>query len=133
MIKEIVALKTNSKTRSKSSPKYLSASRIALGISIERLCHRIIPKSLTSKSEALSLFHEDLEAIAYARKPEQQSAMTKSLIQYIDDNHKAISEEDLGGISELISGHMVAWKGEEIKFEHNPSRRALAKFTLLSM
>ena len=128
LIKEIVASKTNSKTRSKKLSKaYLSASRIALGISIERLCHRTIPKSLTSKSGVLSLFHEDLEAIAYAREPEQQSAMTKSLIQYIDDNYKAISEEDLGGISELISGHMVVWEKGEIKFEHNPSRRGFGK------
>ena len=128
LIKEIIASKSNTKTgNAKLAKLYRSASRIALGVSIERLTNHTIPKSLTTQTGALSLFSDELDHIASARVREQQSVMTKSLIKFIDYNRNFISEEDLGGISELISGHIAVWEGGDVQFKHNPVRRGAGK------
>lgn len=48
---------------------------------------------------------------------------TRSLSSFVQENRDKIAPEDLGGISELLSGHSLKLKSDTITFENNPQRR----------
>ena len=45
---------------------------------------------------------------------------TRSLSSFVQENHDKIAPEDLGGISELLSGHSLKLKSDLVAFENNP-------------
>ena len=50
-----------------------------------------------------------------------------SLVSFVENNRKEIAPEDLGGISELLSGHSLKLKSDTIVFENNPHRRGAGR------
>ena len=128
VIIDIIQNNTTSRTsRKKVSAAYLSASRIALGVSVEALTKQEIPLGLTDRGRVLSLFNTDLDAIVAARNVNTRRPTLKLLCDFIHANRNAISEEDLGGVSELFSGHKAIWKKGVIQLVHNPQRRGAGK------
>jgi len=128
VIIEILKTETNPLTSDlKLSKYYLSASRIALGISVESLTKCQIPQNLTKSGQVLSLFNADFKAIVSARIPQSMNKSTRLLCDFINDNRKVISEEDLGGVSELFSGHQAVWQNGTLKLVHNAKRRGVGK------
>ena len=128
VIIHIIRNETNSRSsKEKLSEVYQSASRIALGVSVEALTKQTIPISLTARGCVLSLFNSDMGAIVAARDVTTRSPTLKSLCDFIDANRNAISEEDLGGVSELFSGHKATWRNGGIQLVHNPQRRGVGK------
>ena len=95
--------------------KYKSACIIALGVSVEALTGKEIQKSATTNGRILSLFKAGISAIQNLREKQNSSDAARELIKLIKSSRKSIVEEDLGGISELFSGHTVSWKGDEIQ------------------
>ena len=128
VIIDIIQNNTTSRTsRKKVSEAYLSASRIALGVSVEALTKQQIPLGLTDIGCVLSLFNIDLDAIITARDESTRSPTLKSLCDFIDEKRNVISEEDLGGVSELFSGHQAVWENGRVQLVHNPQRRGAGK------
>ena len=128
VIIDLVQNNTTSRTsRKKVSEEYLSASRIALGVSVEALTKQQIPLGLTEGGRVLSLFNADLDVIITARDKSTRSPTLKSLCDFIDEKRNVISEEDLGGVSELFSGHQAVWENGDAKLVHNPQRRGAGK------
>jgi len=52
---------------------------------------------------------------------------TRSLSSFVQENRDKIAPEDLGGISELLSGHSLTLNSETITFESNPQRRGAGR------
>jgi len=128
VITERIQNETDSRTsKRKLSEVYLSASRVALGVSVESLTKQPIPIELTEQGRVLSLFNADLKAIVAAREQTTRSSTTNSLCDFINENRRALSEEDLGGVSELFSGHQAIWKNGRVQLVHNPHRRGVGK------
>ena len=51
----------------------------------------------------------------------------QSLSSFVQGNRDKIAPEDLGGISELLSGHSLALNSETITFQNNPKRRGAGR------
>lgn len=128
LILEILEKDTDHKTpKVELENKYKSACIIALGVSVEALTGKEIQKSANTNGRILSLFKADISAIQNLREKQNSSDAARELIKFIKSSRKSIVEEDLGGISELFSGHTVSWKGDEIQLIHNPQRRDFGK------
>ncbi len=103
--------------------KYLSALRITLGNAVEEISGQSLPSELTKGGEVLSLFKDDMSKIIESRNTESISIIR----DFISRNQKYLSEEDLGGVSELFTGHKAVWLDDEVKLVHNPERRNAGK------
>ena len=78
---------------------------------------------MTEKNSVLSFFNNEVENI-------RNASGLKSIIEiknFIRGNSDSLAEEDLGGVSELFSGHMAIWKEGEVVLTHNPARRGAGK------
>ena len=127
-IVDLVQCTTNSRSSQKKlSEAYVSASRITLGVAVESLTEQEIPVELVSENQVLSLFNNDIKQIINFRTESSQTTSLESLCNFIKTNRKSISEEDLGGVSELFSGHKAIWNKGEIELVHNPERRDAGK------
>ena len=119
-------LVTNTSSKSNSSKlneTYKLAVNIVLGVAIETITMKSIPKQLTKDGLVLSLLGDVLFTINSVR--EQKSI--NEIVSFISKNRKKLVEEDLGGVSELFSGHQAIWEGDEVKLVHNPDRRDAGK------
>jgi hypothetical protein len=121
---DIISVHTTPKTSKKKVLKqYLSAVKITLGNAVEAMTGKQIPLHLTENGCILSFFNGEVENIGNARS-------SKSIIEvkdFIKQKSDFLSEEDLGGVSELFSGHMAIWKDGEVILAHNPARRGAGK------
>ena len=118
----------SSSSQEKIYQAYISASRITLGVAVEALTDKEIPVELVSENQVLSLFNSDIKQIINFRKESLKTPKdVKSLKIFIKKNRKTISEEDLGGISELFSGHKAIWENGVVKLIHNKERRDAGK------
>ena len=125
---EIIQSETNSRTsKKKLAEVYLSASRVVLGVSVESLTKQPIPIELTEQGRVLSLFNSEMKMIVAAREQTTRRSVMNSLCDFINENRRAISEEDLGGVSELFSGHQAVWENGTVQLVHNPQRRGAGK------
>jgi hypothetical protein len=102
---------------------YLSSLNITLGNAVEAITARRIPEELVNKGHALSLFEQDIDEII--RDEKKQSIL--NVRRFILENNSCLAEEDLGGVSELFSGHRAIWKDGEVKLVHDPARRDAGK------
>ena len=127
-ITTLVQFATNSRSSQKKLLEaYISASRITLGVAVETLTEKEIPVGLVSENQVLSLFNNDIKQIINFRTDLSKNTSLESLCNFIKENRKSISEEDLGGVSELFSGHKAIWKKGQIELIHNPERRDAGK------
>jgi type I restriction-modification system DNA methylase subunit len=102
---------------------YLSSLNITLGNAVEAITARKIPEELVNNGHVLSLFEQDIDGII--RDEKKQSIL--NVKRFIIENKTTLAEEDLGGVSELFSGHRAIWKDEEVKLVHDPARRDAGK------
>ena len=102
---------------------YLSSLNITLGNAVEIITARKIPEELVNKGHVLSLFEKDIDKISMDEK--EQSIL--NVRRFILENNTRLAEEDLGGVSELFSGHRAIWKDNEVKLVHDPARRDAGK------
>ena len=102
---------------------YLSSLNITLGNAVEEITKKNIPQELVKKGRVLSLFEQDLDDIQNSRK---ESSIIE-VRNFIADNYSYLAEEDLGGISELFSGHKAIWINDDVKLVHDSARRDSGK------
>ena len=123
-IKDFISIHTTPKTSEKKMLKnYLSATKIALGNALEAMICKPVPPHLAKKGDLLSFFAGVTEEIGKMRD-------VNSVIEirdYVANNLGILSEEDLGGVSELFSGHIAVWKNGNVELTHNPARRDAGK------
>jgi hypothetical protein len=102
---------------------YNDGLRLALAVSVEALTGESIPAELIGKGKVLELF------VGIEDKHEQFAALeeTSALKSYVIEHSSALAEEDLGGISELFTGHQATWVDGGIQLVHNPRRRGTGK------
>ena len=105
---------------------YLSSLNITLGNAVEAITARKIPEELVNNGHVLSLFEQDIDEIIKDEK--RQSIL--NVRRFILENNTCLAEEDLGGVSELFSGHRAIWKDDEVMLVHDPARRTLERYTL---
>ena len=103
--------------------EYISALNIILGNAVEAITGQKIPQHLVQKGQPLSLFENGIEQIIQVEK----SNYTQKVQDYIKNNRKILTEEDLGGVSELFSGHQAIWENNDVQLVHNPARRDTGK------
>ena len=105
--------------------KYTMGCKLALACSTESLTGMSIPVQLMSKGNVLELF----DGIEGHKNVFQSLPEASILSTYISENKQVLSEEDLGGISELFTGHQATWEDGVVKLVHNPKRRGIGKST----
>jgi type I restriction-modification system DNA methylase subunit len=103
--------------------KYTIGCKLALACSTESLTGISIPVHLMSKGNVLELF----DGIEGHKNVFQSLPEASILSTYISENKQVLSEEDLGGISELFTGHQATWEDGVVKLVHNPKRRGTGK------
>ena len=96
---------------------------VVLGVAIETMTLKSIPKQLTESGRILQL----LEDISHTIDTVRRQKSIKQIISFIKINRKKLAEEDLGGVSELFSGHQAIWKNNDVELVHNPARRDAGK------
>ena len=130
LIRELLEATTNQRSAElELHSRYKTACRVALGVCVEALIGQKIHKSATEVGAPLSLFRDDLDTIHFLEGKESNSKASKALIQFINRSRKSLTEEDLGGIAELFSGHKASWEDNELKLIHNP-QGILERYTL---
>ena len=102
---------------------YLSAVKSTLASAVEAITQQSIPSQLTKKGENLSLFFNESDGTVELR----YSNSILHVRNFIKKNLQCIAEEDLGGVSELFSGHQSIWRGGVVRLVHNPARRDAGK------
>ena len=109
---------------------YLRAVRVTLGVAVRSMTGLIITPEIVERNIQLSLFKGlSREIDEYYNGIECDSEEFKIMRNYLEDN-KRISEEDLGGISELFTGHSAIINPRldgKITMIHNPERRGVGK------
>jgi hypothetical protein len=105
------------------SRAYQLAVNVVLGVAIETMTLKSIPKQLTESGRILEL----LENISHTIDTVRRQKSIKQIILFIKINRKKLAEEDLGGVSELFSGHQAIWKNNDVELVHNPARRDAGK------
>ena len=110
-------------TASDLSETYQLAVNMVLGVAIETMTLKSIPKQLTENGEILEL----LENISHTIDTVRSQKSIKQIVSFIKINRKKLAEEDLGGVSELFSGHQAIWKNNDVELVHNPARRDAGK------
>ena len=119
-------LATNTSPKSSTgelSETYQLAVNIVLGVAIETMTLKSIPEQLTESGRILEL----LENISHTIGTVKDQKSIEKIISFIKTNRKKLAEEDLGGVSELFSGHQAIWKNNEVELVHNPARRDAGK------
>jgi len=123
-IRDIISVHTTPKSSKKAMlEQYLSSVKITLGNAVEAMSGKQIPLHLTGRDCVLSFFNGEVENVGRVRN-------SKSIIKikdFISRRSDCLAEEDLGGVSELFSGHMAIWKDGEVILTHNPARRGAGK------
>ena len=117
-----------SRTTPKSSllsieKQYLSGMKIALGVAVEAITGQKIPENLVDKNKILAFFDNELGNI----KKYGSTISFTNVRNFVNKNSLLLAEEDLGGVSELFSGHKAVWKDRGINLIHNPARRDAGK------
>ena len=103
---EYLSAHTTSQTPSEQMKHaYRIALKITLGNAVEAITNKKIPLNLTENGGVLSLFSGAIEQIANTR----QNDKVGKVREYIQENIEFLVEEDLGGVSELFSGHRALW------------------------
>jgi len=103
--------------------QYLSGMKIALGVAVEGITGQKIPENLVEKDNILAFFDKELGNIE-----KYGSTISFSNVRnFAKKNSLLLAEEDLGGVSELFSGHKAVWKDGEVNLIHNPARRNAGK------
>jgi hypothetical protein len=103
--------------------EYDTALKVILRYAVEAISEQKIPKHLAENNQILSLFTDNIDTLDGS----EELIPTKNVQTFIQTNQKFLVEEDLGGVSELFSGHLAIWEGDEIKLVHNPNRRDAGK------
>ena len=103
--------------------EYDTALKVILRYAVEAISEQKIPKHLAENNQILSLFTDNIDTLDGS----EELIPTKNVQTFIETNQKFLVEEDLGGVSELFSGHLAIWEGDEIKLVHNPNRRDAGK------
>jgi len=106
---------------------YSSAVRVTLGVAVRSMMRCKITPKMLNKNESLSLFVGLSGKIEEYYSTNDPNNSFTSIRRYIEKNHKIIVEEDLGGISELFTGHQAILNSGIIKLIHNPKRRGVGK------
>ena len=123
-ILDYLAANTSPKSAtSELSRAYQLAVNVVLGVAIETMTLKSIPKQLTESGRILEL----LENISHTIDTVRRQKSIKQIISFIKINRKKLAEEDLGGVSELFSGHQAIWKNNDVELVHNPARRDSGK------
>ena len=115
-------LATNTSPKSSTdelSETYQLAVNFVLGVAIETMTLKSIPQQLTRRGEILEL----LENISHTIETVRGQKSVEKIISFIKTNRKKLAEEDLGGVSELFSGHQAIWRNNDVELVHNPARR----------
>ena len=121
---EYLSAHTTSQTPSEQMKHaYRIALKITLGNAVEAITNKKIPLNLTENGGVLSLFSGATEQIGNARGNEKVGKVRK----YIQAKIEFLVEEDLGGVSELFSGHRALWIQNELELVHDPARRDAGK------
>jgi len=111
----------------KLNDPYLRAVRVTLGVAVRSMTGLIISPEMVEGNAQLSLFKGlSREIDEYYNGIEYNTEKFKLMRNYIENN-KRISEEDLGGISELFTGHSAILNDGKITMIHNPERRGVGK------
>ena len=106
---------------------YLRAVRVTLGVAVRSMTGLDINQEMVERNIQLSLFTGLSKEIEdYYNGIESNTGEFKIMRDYIRKNKK-ISEEDLGGISELFTGHSAILNDSKITLIHNPKRRGVGK------
>lgn len=127
-IVDIVQRETSSRSSEKKLyDSYLSALKVTLGVAIEAMTKQDIPTSLVTEDGVLSLFKNEISIISSVRNDSDESTPLAIVRNFIMDNDATIAEEDLGGVSELFTGHKATWNEGVVKLVHNPARRGAGK------
>ena len=120
---DIISIYTTPKSSEKMMFKqYLTAVKVTLGHAVEEMTGKRLPGTWLKKI-VLSFFNNEVENI-------RNASGLKSIIEiknFIREISDSLAEEDLGGVSELFSGHMAIWKEGEVVLTHNPARRGAGK------
>jgi len=103
--------------------QYLSGMKIALGVAVEGITGQKIPENLVEKDKILAFFNNELSNI----ETYGSTISFTNIRNFAEKNSLLLAEEDLGGVSELFSGHKAVWKDGEINLIHNPARRDAGK------
>jgi hypothetical protein len=123
-ILDYLAINTSPKsTTSNLSETYQLAVNVVLGVAIETMTLKSIPEELTESGGILEL----LENISHTIDSVRHQKSIGKIIAFIKTNRKKLAEEDLGGVSELFSGHQAIWKNNDVELVHNPARRDAGK------
>ena len=118
----------SSKTTPKSSKRdmmaaYLSAVKITIFNAVEAIVEQPLPRDIMKKNQVLMLFSDVTGKLEESR----YLPMIIDIRMFIKHNWRLIAEEDLGGVSELFSGHHAIWVSNEVRLVHNPDRRDAGK------
>ena len=123
MIEYLSAHTTSHTPNEQMKHAYRIALKITLGNAIEAITNQNIPLNLIENGAVLSLFSGATDKIADTR----QNDKVVKVREYIQDNIEFLVEEDLGGVSELFSGHRALWIQNKLKLVHDPARREAGK------
>ena len=102
---------------------YLSAVKITIFNAVEAIVEQPLPRDIMKKNQVLMLFSDVTGKLEESR----YLPMIIDIRMFIKHNWRLIAEEDLGGVSELFSGHQAIWKNNEVELVHNPARRDAGK------
>ena len=109
---------------------YLRAVRVTLGVAVRSMTGLVISPEMVEDNAQLYLFKGlSREIDEHYNGIECNTEKFKFMRNYIGKN-KRISEEDLGGISELFTGHSAIVNPRidgKITMIHNPERRGVGK------
>lgn len=101
----------------------------------DRICRAVI-RRLTEAYTSVQITddmvrkNDDLEFLIPTvgqTKPMKDVPELDDLERYLARNISALTPEDLGGISELFSGHRVNWNNSEPKFDYDSTRRGAGR------
>ena len=122
---QIISQITNDESSEKLMyDSYLLALKITLGVAVEGITGKEIPNQLSKPNKMLSFFNGSIDQISHYKSTLPSLNIVKS---FIENNLNDIAEEDLGGVSELFTGHQAVWDNDQIKLIHNPNRRDAGK------
>ena len=96
---------------------YLSAVKITIFNAVEAIVEQPLPRDIMKKNQVLMLFSDVTGKLEESR----YLPMIIDIRMFIKHNWRLIAEEDLGGVSELFSGHHAIWVSNEVRLVHNPA------------
>lgn len=128
-IKSLVEIDTTSSTPpNQMKESYHKALSVTLGVAIRGIISDEIPTRLTGEKEVLSLLNNHRQKInSYGIDSKSMPDFLEQIGDFLFFNKELVVEEDLGGISELFTGHIALWDGSSVKLDHHPERRDVGK------